>query len=75
MGKLLDKSYSRKMNEILRRKDEDKNYRAILNLSTDTTLVWFLKEKYPKVWEEYLKYKQSNVGATLEEVLEGIKNG
>lgn len=63
------------MNEILRRKDEDKNYRAILNLSTDTTLVWFLQENYPKVWETYLKYKQDNVGVTLNEVLEGMKNG
>lgn len=72
-GKLINRTYALKFNKVLRQKEEDNTYKAVLNLIEDTSLVWFLQEKYPKVWNEYCKFKSGNKGTNLNEVVETLE--
>lgn len=72
MSSLLGRSYTIKMNKAMNSKDEKNTYRAVLNLVEDTSLVWFLQEKYPKVWEAYCKFKAGDKTDTLDSVLDKI---
>lgn len=74
MGFITDSpEYKEKMKKLLEKKKSNNEYECHVNLISDTTLVYFLTTKYPKVWEEYLESQKGH--KSINEIIEEITGG
>lgn len=71
MGFITDTpEYKQKMKTLLTKKKLSNEYECFVNLIEDTSLVYFLTTKYPKVWEEYLESRKGH--KTIKEIIEEL---
>lgn len=67
------KEYKEQMERLFKKSQSKNQYECVVNLITDTTLVYFLTTKYPEIWNEYLESQKGH--KTIGEIIKEITGG